>query len=219
MPWRREAGRSILKETRIVLADDHPAILEALERQLESLPDLQVVAAVSQGADLESAVREHGPDLLILDLEMEPGFNPAEVMPRLQEIHPRLKVLVFSAHDEPGTVREMLQAGADGYAHKVEPMDALVRAIQTVAGGEFWLSKRLAEALVEGYWLTDQALPAHERAVLQGVADGETMPQIATQLAVAERTARRYLYDAMARLNACTRTAAVAEALRKGLIE
>jgi len=204
---------------RIVLADDHPAILDAVRRYLEPLPDLDVVAVVDQGATLETVVREHRPDLLILDLEMEQGFSPANMVPRLGEIHPALKVLVFSAHDEPETVREMFRAGAEGYAHKVESMDNLVRAIRSVAAGDFWLSDRLTQCLVEGYWLGDKALPEYEVAVLQSIADDKSLSEIAEELHVVERTVRRYLYEAMARLGTRTRSAAVAEALRRGLIK
>jgi len=204
---------------RIVLADDHPAILDAIRQLLEPMPDLEVVAAVDQGATLETVVREHRPDLLVMDLEMEQGFNPADMVPRLRAIHPDLKVLVFSAHDEPETVREMLRAGADGYAHKVEAMDNLVRAIRSVATGDSWLSDRLTQSLVEGYWLRDMALPEYEVAVLQSIADDKSLSEIAEELHVVERTVRRYLYEAMARLNTRTRSAAVAEALRRGLIK
>lgn len=207
------------EKTKIVLADDHPLVRQAVRDYLEQLHDFAVVAEVGRGAELEAVVREHRPDLLLLDLTMEEGFDPAETVIRLREIHPPLKVLVLSARDETTWVLRMLEAKADGYIIKTEPPHLLTQALRAVMAGEPWFSQRLTQSLAAGYWHSE-ALEPHERRLLQALADGKTLREIAPQiLMVSERRAYDYLSSAMEKLDAHSRSEAVATAMRQKVIE
>ncbi|OQY20812.1 MAG: hypothetical protein B6I34_08295 [Anaerolineaceae bacterium 4572_32.1] len=207
------------EKTKIVLADDHPLIRQAVRDYLEQLPDFAVVAEVGRGAELEAVVREHRPGLLLLDLTMEEGFDPPQAVARLREIHPPLKVLVLSAHDETTWVLRMVEAKADGYVIKTEPPHLLDEAMRAVMAGERWFSRKLMQSLASGYWHSE-ALEPHERRLLQGLADGETLREIASEtLMVSERSAYDYLSSAMEKLSAHSRAEAVAKAMRQKVIE
>lgn len=215
----QEKGESMKQKTKIVLADDHPLVRQGVRDYLSQSSDFSVVAEVSRGADLEAVVREHRPDLLLLDLSMEAGFDPAETVIRLREIQPSLKVLVLSAHDETTWALRMLEAKADGYIIKTESPHLLNEAVRAVMAGGPWFSQRLMQSLASGYWHS-QALEPHERRLLQGLADGKTLRDIASEtLMVSERSAYDYLSNAMEKLRAHSRAEAVAKAMRQKVIE
>ena len=207
-------------ETTIVLADDHPVIRQAVRQALESVPSLRVVAEADSGGKLEDIIREHRPHLLILDLEMEPAFDPVRAIELLREIHPKLKVIIFSVHNESHTVMKMMATKANGYAYKGEPLTELLAAIRAVANGATWYSPGLLQDLATEYWQDPEVmLEEHERLVLQHIADGMAVRAIAARLLVSERSVHHYLSTAMQKLDAQTRTQAVAKALRRRLIE
>lgn len=204
---------------RITIADDHPVCRYAVRDYLSRSPDLQVVAELARGADLETVVVQHCPDLLILDLHMEPGFDPAAAVPRLRQRHPELKVVVFSARDQAAWVRAMLEARVDGYVHKSEPLEVLLQAVRAATRGDHYFSHHLLQRVADGYW-HNQTLAPHERQLLQALANGRTLREAAIELLhVSERTARDYLAEAMHKLEARSRVEVVVKALRLGLIE
>lgn len=208
-----------MKATTIVLADDHPLIRHAVRDFLTRSPGLKVVAEVGQGKELENIVQKHRPDLLILDLVMEEGFDPVKAVHRLREILPSLKILILSAHEETTWVLRMVEARVDGYVLKTEAKHALLQAVRSVMAGEPWYSQRLMRILATGYWHSE-ALEPHERLLIQGLANGKTLREIAAEtLIVSERTAYDYLASATEKLDARSRAEAVAKAMRQKVIE
>jgi DNA-binding NarL/FixJ family response regulator len=217
------------KEIRVVVADDHPYTVEHLREKLAArIPNLKIVADVRRGLDLEQVIVKHRPDLLILDLEMEQGFDAAQAIAVLRERHPALKIVIFSAHNDPWIVLEMLRMKADGFAFKGEPFTELIKCVESVREDQTWYSlglmhnvaKLLRQDTTQSL-LGEQStvLRERERLVLQYVADFLTTEEIADRIAVSERTIQADIASAMRKLNAPSRLGAVVKALREGLIK
>jgi DNA-binding NarL/FixJ family response regulator len=209
------------KRTRILLAEDHTSVRQAFIDYLERIPEFQIVAQVERGADLSKTVSQHRPDLLLLDLQMERGFNPTQAVPRLREIQPNLKVLVLTAVSHPRQVIAMMDAGADGYVHKSERLPTLVSAIRSVMAGDIWLSDSLGQLLVEGGWVRDLRgrLDQREIHILENLAAGKTINAIALDLTINERRVYEILAEIREKLGAQSNSQAVALAVRMGLID
>ena len=203
---------------RLVLADDHPLVSHAIQEYLQRSPDIRVVAVVDRCADLDGVIQEHRPDMVLLDLSMEPGCSPTAAIRRLRKIQPSLKILILSAHDEVCWVLEMMEAKVEGYVHKTEPLPILVQAIRRIAAGEVWFSHHLLNALAAEYD-HQQALDERERVLLQAIANGKDLTILSANLHVSRRTAERYLARAIEKLGVRSKLEAVAVALRRGMIQ
>jgi two-component system nitrate/nitrite response regulator NarL len=160
----------------------------------------------------------------VLDLRMgEP--DGIDVVARARAQGARTRVLLVSAHAQPAIARRALQAGAAGYLVKNIKAQELADAIVRVADGETVLCAALQERLLSGLRSTDDPhlgsveLSRREQAVIQLTAHGRDHRQIATELALSPHTVKDYLHRAYTKLGVTDRAAAVAEALRRGLIE
>jgi two-component system, NarL family, response regulator NreC len=135
------------KPVRIVLADDHQVMRRGIRMLLNAEPDFVVVA---EAGDIDSArryVREHHPNVLLLDLNM-PGGPALEAIPTLRAEAPDTQIVVLTMHEEPAVIRAVLGAGALGYVQKEASEIDLVRSIRRAAAGEGYLNRRLAGRLV-----------------------------------------------------------------------
>jgi two-component system response regulator NreC len=134
-------------QVRIVLADDHQVMRRGIQMLLNAEPDFVVVA---ETGDIDSArrhVREHHPDVLLLDLNM-PGGPALDAIPKLRAEAPDTQIVLLTMHEEPAVVRAALQAGALGYVLKEASDTELVQSIRRAAAGEVYLNRRLAGRLV-----------------------------------------------------------------------
>lgn len=208
-----------MTSTRVLLADDHPAVRQGIRHALEAHPDLQVVDEVSDGELVVEAVQRYDPDVLVLDMEL-PGKSGVEIARALQQSGSRTAILGLSAYDDEHYLREVLAAGAAGYLTKEEALDNVVQAVRGVARGETgWFSRRASAQMAA--WLraerAGRALTGREREVLSLLARGWTNERIADQLSISERTVRFHLSNAYGKLGLANRAEAVAWAVRTGL--
>lgn len=166
---------------RVVLADDHTLLLEALTLILE--PVGSVVATAKSGPELVSLVLEHTPDLVITDLSMPggSGFSAVREICALEEAPP---VIVLTVHDDPGTLEAAMQAGAQGYVVKSAASTDLLQAVRTVMGGSTY---RPPDASTSGNGVSMRLTP-RQHAVIRGLVEGLTSKQIAQNLGITERT-------------------------------
>ena len=132
---------------RIVLAEDHQVVRRGLQLVLESEPGLTVVAQAGDVASAHSCVRQHHPDVLVLDLNM-PGGSSLESVTKLRVEAPDTRVVVLTMEEEPAFVRAVRQAGALGYVLKEASDTELIAAVHSVAAGEPYLQRRLAARLI-----------------------------------------------------------------------
>lgn len=128
---------------RLLLVDDHAVVREGYRRLLERRGDLRIVAEAGTAAVALSAVREHAPDLVVLDLAL-PDMGGIELIGRLRQRDPALRILAFSMHRDPLFAAQALKAGALGYVTKSSEPSVLVQAVYRVAGGERTLSPDIA---------------------------------------------------------------------------
>jgi len=179
----------------LVLADDHHLVREGLRLLLETRLHCRVVGEAATGAEAVALVREHRPDILIVDLSM-PGMSGIDVTRAVVSQAPETRVIVLSMHGDEPHVREALRAGAMAYVLKESLADDFLHAIAQVAAGQRYLSPRLAERAIssfagESVGVTashTEHLSPREREVLSLVAQGLTSAAIAERLGIGVRT-------------------------------
>ena len=198
-----------------VVADDHPAVLDSVSRVLGK-HGIAVLAQARDGDDAVRAIEQHKPNVAVVDLRM-PGMSGIAVA-RLSAEH--TKVILYTGYSDRTLLVEALDAGVRGFVLKEAPLADLSRAIEIVAKDGIYIDPVLAGVLASGE-ATDQLtmLTKREREVLRLLADGLRNEEIGRELHIAGETARAHIRNAMRKLDADTRTHAVAVALRQSLIE
>jgi two-component system response regulator DesR len=206
---------------RVVVVDDHPHVAIALRTLLNDVPDIQLVAESGRGSDVPSLVRQARPDVLLLDLLIEPEFDALSAVKRLRADFPDLKICLLSAYLEPSMVRDLLQMGAYGYILKdddyVSRIDTIIRDL---ADGEIYLSPQAYEALAlatrsEG---EKQVLTVREVEVLRLAKRGLPNPQIAQALHISPGTVRNHLSAIYRKLGVHSRQEALQVAREQDLV-
>ncbi|HEX6951814.1 MAG TPA: response regulator transcription factor, partial [Gaiellaceae bacterium] len=154
---------------------------------------------------------------VIMDVRM-PGMDGLEATQALMEKSPDSAVLIFTAYSERSLLSRGLESGAKGYVLKEAPHETLLRAIEKVAGGEGYVDPALMPAFLTGRD-KDDMLTGREREILQLLADGMSNADVATQLFISQETVKSHVRHILAKLEADTRTQAVAIALREAIID
>jgi DNA-binding NarL/FixJ family response regulator len=199
---------------RLVLADDHPLVLDGLRAVISAERDLHVVATATDGERALEAVRRFRPDVAVLDVQM-PHMDGLTCLARLRESGLPVRVLLLSAFADPPSLRVAVEGGADGYALKTDPPQATIRAIRAVAGGLLVFPATARRWLAGGGPAKDPAaLTEREEAVLRLLAEGRTNAQIADVVCLSENTVKFHLRNLFAKLGVSNRTEAVATLLR-----
>jgi DNA-binding NarL/FixJ family response regulator len=188
--------------TTIVVADDHPAMLAAVSEILER-HGFDVVGRATDGQQTLALIEEAKPKVALVDVRLSP----------------ETAIIFYTAYGDRALLSEALDVGARGFVLKEAPLTDLVRAVETVVGGEAYVDPVLAGFLVSGD-LTSRlpALTQREREVLRLLSDGHANEEIGKQLHISAETVRTHVRKAMAKLEADTRTQAVATALRQHII-
>jgi len=205
------------ESTSCVVADDHPAVLEAVSAYL-GLRGVTVVALARNGQEAIAAIEEHRPKVAVVDLIM-PGGDGIEVTKEVGRSTPETGVILYTGHGEREKLTEALDAGARGFVLKEAPLEDLVRAIETVSNGGAYVDPTLAGVLASAE--ATERIPKvtqREREVLRLLADGLRNEEIGRRLFISAETVRTHVKKAMSKLDADTRTQAVAEAIRQHLI-
>lgn len=202
---------------RLVLADDHEIVREALRLLLEREGAYVIVGETANGAELPGLVGQHRPDAVVLDLMM-PGLTGAKAARRLRDERFAGGIVVLSAHAEPARVREALEAGADAYVLKMHAFAQLQEALTAALRRERYLSPQL-KAGVEGEEVRPiDALTRREREILQLVAEGHGTKEIAFRLGVSAKTIESHRLNLMRKLSVHNVADLTRLALREGLI-
>ena len=204
---------------RCVVADDHPPIVDAVCRYLEAEEDIAVVGRAVNGAEALALIERLRPEVAVVDVRM-PQLDGIEITRRLGAQHSPTGVILYTAFAERALVIEALDAGARGFLLKEAPLTDLVRAVRLVAEGRTYVDSVLAGELATP--AVAERLPGvtkREREVLRLLADGMRNEGVATLLSISPLTVRSHVKKAMQKLEADTRTQAVANALRQSLID
>jgi two-component system, NarL family, response regulator len=206
-----------MERLRIVLADDHHLMREAVRLALTDVSDIEVVGEAETGPAVTPLVRNVEPDLVLLDVHM-PSMDGLAVLERLREHFPRVRVVMLSAIEESDVIEAALRAGASAFITKrVDPRD-LASAIRQAVDGTVFQAMALPK-LSEEAAVRAAGLSGKEAEVLRGVARGLSNKQIARDLWVSDHTVKFHLGNVYRKLSVSNRTDAVCYALDHGLIK
>ena len=203
-------------EVSCLVADDHPAVLEAVADYLEAA-GIRVAARARDGEEALAKIGSIRPQIALVDLSM-PRVSGLEIARRVARDHPQTSVVLYTGYGDRAHLTEALDAGARGFVLKEAPMDDIVRAVRTVAAGEVYVDPVLAGALAGAVGDGAVSLTQREREVLRLLADGLSNEEIGKALFISPETVRTHVRKAMNKLDADTRTEAVAKAIRRSLI-
>jgi NarL family two-component system response regulator LiaR len=214
------------QKTRIMLADDHPLLRQALRDVLEKQPDFEVIAEASDGEEAVKLATELLPHVVIMDISM-PKLNGLEATKRIKANHPAIAVLVLTVHSDSEHILSILQAGAGGYLTKSVYGDEVINAVRSLVSGEIVLSQSVSKQIFKyAFQHTPKPkkldegnkLSAREMEVLSLAAKGISNKDIALRLGLSLRTVKGYLADLFLKLDVASRTEAVIVGLRKGIL-
>jgi DNA-binding NarL/FixJ family response regulator len=200
-----------------LVADDHPALLKAVTEILKSR-GMQVIAEAADGEEALAKIETRKPDVALVDIRM-PRLSGVEVARRAARSTPETAVILYSGYGDKALLLEALDAGARGFVLKEAPLVDIHRAVEIVAAGGTYVDPVLAGALATSEVTSKlRSLTQRERDVLRMLADGHSNEEIGKRLFISPETVRTHVRKAMAKLEADTRTEAVAKALRQRLI-
>jgi DNA-binding NarL/FixJ family response regulator len=210
-----------MKPPRILLADDHLLIAQALQHLLQA--EFDVVGTVADGRALLKAAGELAPDVVVVDIGM-PLLNGLDAGEQLKALHPAIKVIFLTQNREPRFAVEAFRRQASGYLLKDAAAIELTTAIREVLRGKTYVSPSLAQDLHDETWRPQapqnpvRDLSTREREVLQLLAEGKSMKEVAALLEISPRTVEFHKYRIMEHLGVRTNAELVQQAIKLGLV-
>lgn len=210
------------KKITIAIVDDHPIVLEGLQKVLMEAYDYVSTICFSTGGEFLNYIKKSGggSDIVMLDITL-PDINGIDLCREIKTLSPATCVLAFSNHNERSTIMKMLQNGASGYLLKNAGADEVVGCINEALHGQIALSREAKEIMAKPSARDLQVLPAltkREKEILKLVADGQTSAAIAGQLHVSPLTVETHRRNLMQKFNVKSMTAAVKVAMENGLM-
>jgi len=221
-----------MNKMKVLLVDDHPVVREGLHTMLGTVPDIEVVAEAGDGFEAIEKVKEHRPDVVLMDLRM-PNLDGLEATRRIKSQFPSTAVIVLTVYDNDAYVVDAVRAGAGGYVLKDASKDLLVHTIRAVSSGATLIRTNLLHRAISSLVDSKSArqksgisttpglavLTPREQEVLKLVAEGRTNKDIGKELSITEDTVKKHMQNIIAKLNASGRTEAAMKATRAGIIK
>jgi DNA-binding NarL/FixJ family response regulator len=227
--WRESLALSLsngpgLKTIRILLADDHTLMRAGIRSLLEKMPSIEVVAEASDGREALELIREHLPDVVLMDLAM-PGLNGLEAVIRTSKDFSTVKVIILSMHTNEEYVVQALRGGARGYLLKDAATAELDLAIKAVVANGVYLSPRISRPVIDEYlkrvgnhYSRREQLTPRQREIVQLIAEGRSAKDIAFILKLSVKTVDAHRLQLMDRLGIHDVPGLVRYAMRTGLV-
>lgn len=210
-----------MKKTRVLLADDHRIIVEGLRGILE--PEFELVGTVEDGRALVDAAQKLNPDVIVADISM-PLLNGIEAAKQLKKAHSRAKIIFLTMHLDATYATRALEAGAMGYVLKHSASSELVTAIREVLRGRVYVTPMITKEVMQSFMFGSHRtrrvsleLTPRQREVLQLVAEGHSLKEIATILHISTRTVEFHKYRIMEDLDLHTNAALIQYAVKHGI--
>lgn len=210
---------------RVLLADDHTLVRQAIRHLLEEDPDLEIVGETGSSLEVMRLLDSHKPDILILDIGM-PDLSGLEVLRQIHEQGIATRVVVLSIFSDEAHVMEALRQGALAYVTKSSAADSLLTAIREAMKRQRYLSSPLTDMLIGSYIQQVEfgsedpyeTLSPREREVLHLAAHGNTSAEIATKLSVGRRTVETYRSNIMRKLGLRSQMDLLRYAIKRGIL-
>ena len=209
---------------RILIADDHGIVREGLKTLLDKQSDIEVVGEGEDGQMAVQLAEQLQPDIVIIDMSM-PNLNGIEATRLILQHSPNTRVIILSMHSDKHIVKDALEAGACAYVLKTYLFDEMIRALEVVAEGGRYLSPRITDVVVDDYLgktpgsdsTETPKLTGRERQIVQLVAEGKTVKEIARLLHISPKTADTNRRQIMNKLNISSVAELTKYAIREGL--
>lgn len=210
------------KPIRVVIVDDHRVVLEGFMARLEMEPEIEVIATASNGLEALEVVKQHRPDVILMDVSM-PIMNGIDATRLIKEEVPDAKVLMLTMHDNREYIMKVMQAGAVGYMLKEISAEKMVQAIKTVNLGSTYFCESVTQTL-----FTQDIIPSaqkpnplsrREEAVLKMVAQGHSSKQIASLLNISYRTVETHRQNIKHKLDIHSTAELAQYAIQHGMLE
>jgi DNA-binding NarL/FixJ family response regulator len=209
---------------KILIADDHGVVRQGLKALIEIEAGMQVVGEASDGQEVVQLAGQLSPDIILMDIAM-PNLNGVEATRLILEDNPQIRIIALSVHSDKNFITEMLKAGASGYILKSCLFDEVLRAIQTVASGDYYLSPKITDVVVDDYkyymaTINKSAqvhLTPRERRIIQLLTEGKSSKQIALRLHLSPKTVDSNRREIMNKLGIFSLAELTKYAIREGL--
>jgi two-component system, NarL family, nitrate/nitrite response regulator NarL len=207
----------------VLVADDHPIYREGIVRAIKDRDDLELVGEAADGREALEQIQRLGPSVAVLDIRM-PGLDGTQVLDALRRDGVDTSVLFLSAFTEPELAYRTVAAGAKGYLSKESSRQEVCDAIATIAGGGTAFAPEVQAGLAAEIQERERTggapqLTDREREVLHLIADGLSAPEIGKRIHLSTTTVKSHLHSLYEKLGVSDRAAAVAEGMRRGLLE
>ncbi len=213
-------------KTRILIADDHPLLREALCQVFSNQKDMEIVGQAGNGEEAIDLAFQLKPDILVMDIMM-PKFDGLEASRQIKKIAPNTAILILTAYDDDNYVLGLLEAGATGYLMKSAKGQDLVEAVRAVRAGESVLHPKIIEKLLKQAMAKPaetvelkikDLLSDREMEMLKLLATGMSNKEIAEKLCLSLRTVKAHMSNIFTKMNVASRSEALVESLKKGLL-
>ena len=213
-------------KTKILIADDHPLLREALCQVFSNQKDMEIVGQAGNGEEAIDLASQLKPDILVMDIVM-PKFDGLEASRQIKKIAPNTAILILTAYDDDNYVLGLLEAGATGYLMKSAKGQDLVEAVRAVRAGESVLHPKIIEKLLKQAMAKPaetvelkikDLLSDREMEMLKLLATGMSNKEIAEKLCLSLRTVKAHMSNIFTKMNVASRSEALVESLKKGLL-
>jgi two-component system, NarL family, nitrate/nitrite response regulator NarL len=207
----------------VLVADDHPIYREGIVRAINDREDLELVGEAADGRDALDQITRLNPTVAVLDIRM-PGLDGTQVLGAIRTDSVNTRVLFLSAFTEPELAYQTVAAGAKGYLSKESSRQDVCEAIATIAGGGTAFAPEVQAGLAAQIEERERSggmpqLSDREREVLHLIAEGLSAPEIGKRIHLSTTTVKSHLHTLYEKLGVSDRAAAVAEGMRRGLLE
>jgi two-component system response regulator NreC len=214
-----------MKKILVLLAEDHTIVRQGLFALLKSEPEIEVVGEASDGLEAIELAKKLLPDVVLMDIAMR-NLNGIEATRKIKKLFPNMKVLVLTMYDNEEWIFQILKAGASGYLIKDSAMTDLISAIRTIHQGDSFLSPSISKKVIDEYIRkaemgekkgVEDLISSREREILNLIAEGHSIPKIASLLCISRKTVEAHKTHIMEKLNIHDKVGLIKYAIRIGL--
>jgi len=213
---RKSTPMASQAKIRVLVVDEHPMVRDGIKANLKPQRDMTVIAEANDGVEAITLIKKHLPDVVLLDLRM-PRMDGLDVIGELNASKLQSKVIIRTTFESEEDVHRALKAGARGYLLKDSSQEEILDAIRRVNLGETYLPARIVQKVAER--MRNPEISPREREVLNCVAAGKSNKEIGVQLLITEGTVKTHVKSLLEKLGAAGRTAAVRQAVHRGLVK